>query len=335
VANAVGLRQESFLAADERVESLFADTWRAFDEPFADSSALPMLLLCREVARRVTVAIGGDGGDEVWCGYPWQRALYRAESLAWIPQVARTVGSLAAGSSNSQRGYMARVVAARDRLERWTVLKTGLTIEAARFLPVNAEHRPPSEVFAAAAAALTNIKDPLDWATRMDLLTYLPDDLMVKADRASMDVGLELREPLLNCEFVNWGLSLPIAARFNYNLRQGKQPARAYLRSRLSADLLKRPKKGFTPPLGVWLNGALKELCLDALARLTSGDLAPMVLPGPCKNWTKCAERLGDRHHQFLWRVLCFSGWLKSSKNSPSPETVAREHPEFAARSSR
>ena len=101
-----------FLAVDENMESLFADTWEAFDEPFADSSALPMLLLCREVAKRVTVAIGGDGGDEVWCGYPWHRALYRAETLSWIPQLGRNLASVngGIGQPNSQRGYMARVV---------------------------------------------------------------------------------------------------------------------------------------------------------------------------------------------------------------------------------
>ena len=171
----------------------------------------------------------------------------------------------------------------------------------------------------------------------MDLLTYLPDDLMVKADRASMDVGLELREPLLNSEFVKWGLTLPIASRFNYASRQGKQPARGYLRSRLPGDILKRPKKGFTPPLGVWLDGALKASRMDAIAGLLDGRLAPLALPEKCKDWTECAEHLGDRHQQYLWRVLCFSGWLRSAKNIfhvTQAVLVSGEHSELAARSS-
>ena len=326
VAKAVGLRQESFLAENENIDQLFTDTWKAFDEPFADSSALPMLLLCREVARRVTVAVGGDGGDEVWCGYPWHRALYRAENLSWIPRLGRKLASVVAGQPNSQRGYLAQVVAGRDRTERWAILKAGLTSEMAKFLPVDAAFNPPSEAFSAAAAQISDSKDPLDWAARMDLLTYLPDDLMVKADRASMDVGLELREPLLNSAFVKWGLALPIAARFDFGSRQGKQPARRYLATRLPPELLKREKKGFTPPLGLWLKGALERRKLEAIDGLCSGRLSPMCLPEPCTNWADCAKRLDDRHQQFLWRVVCFSGWLASAKEVSKTSTLLPGH---------
>jgi asparagine synthase (glutamine-hydrolysing) len=309
VAETLGIKHEEFLAEETDIAALFDRVWTAFDEPFADSSALPMLELCREIGRRVTVAIGGDGGDEVWCGYPWHRALYRAERLSWVPRVGRRLAARLMPFQNRKWRYYGAVLAASDRLEAWATLKTSLTPATARFLPIDAEPLAPKKCFECAAANLTDICDPLDWAGRMDLMTYLPDDLMVKADRASMKVGLELREPLLEYDFVEWGLALPTEERFDYTMRLGKQPARHYLASRVPADILERQKKGFTPPLRRWLDGPLRDRWVQALDELSSGDLAPLILPSACRDWDECSELLCDTHQQFLWRIVCFSGW--------------------------
>jgi asparagine synthetase B (glutamine-hydrolysing) len=195
-------------------------------------------------------------------------------------------------------------------------LKTGLTGESAKFLPIDVEPISPQLCFEQAAALLKNIRDPLDWACRMDLITYLPDDLMVKADRASMAVGLELREPLLHYGLVEWGLTLPMNQRFNFRNRQGKRLARRYLSSRVPKTIVDRDKQGFTPPLSVWLNGPLKEWREQAVCELESGRLAPLSLPFGCRNWFECADRLNDAHHQFLWRIICFSGWKTARKRA-------------------
>ena len=327
IAQRLDLKHEEFLAEETDVATVFEEVWNGFDEPFADSSALPMLILCREMRKRVKVAIGGDGGDEVWCGYPWHRALVRAEGSFAVPLwLRRVIGQTARVAGKGWR-YKGQVLAAQSRLEAWTVLKTGLTAETARFLPVAADVSPPSELFYDAARRIGKVADPLDWACRMDLATYLPDDLMVKADRASMRWGLELREPLLDHEFTSWGLSLPVGERFDPAKRQGKQLARRYLVKRLSSRMIDRPKQGFTPPLDQWLKGPLVPDVSDAIERLRRGELTPLHLPSNCKDWSDCASKLNDRYQQFLWRVVCFSKWLRHhTQLSGEVRPVSRSH---------
>ncbi len=312
----LGLRHEEFLVEDTDIAAAFEELWRGFDEPFADSSALPMLILCREIRKRVKVAVGGDGGDEVWCGYPWHRALLRVENGFALPHWLRSVGAAIGNVGGGKWRNQGSVFSARDRLEAWAFLKTGLTNKSAESLPVSSEPSLPRDLFAEAAKQIGNIPDPLDWACRMDLATYLPDDLMVKADRASMRWSLELREPLLDHELTRWGLTVPIERRFNLETRQGKQPARRILSDRLPADLINRPKQGFTPPLLSWLEGPLKEWRVRALLKLKSGDLYPLRLPTSCRSWDDCSKKLNDIHNQFLWRVVCFAGWKASRKNA-------------------
>ena len=210
----------------------------------------------------------------------------------------------------------ARVVAASDRLAAWTALRVGLTDGMAQYLPLEGERFPVRECFSEEAKLVGDVGDALDWAGRMDLVTYLPDDLMVKADRASMRFGLELREPLLDHDFTAFGLGVPTAARFDGAKRHGKVFARRYLSERLMQRPFDRPKQGFTPPLPQWLAGPLAEHRRAALADLGSGRLGPLVLPAGTTSWGDCADRLDDRHNQFLWRVICFWGWMQAWKSS-------------------
>jgi asparagine synthase (glutamine-hydrolysing) len=307
VAKQLKLRHEEFLACEEETEATFEQMWQGFDEPFADSSALPTLILCREIRKRVKVAVGGDGGDEVWCGYPWHRAMARAESALVRKSGIGRIASIA-GCIPHWR-YKARILAAPDRLSGWATLRTGLSDKMVKFLPVTAQPSPVSECFRQAADLVGTVPNPIDWACRMDLATYLPDDLMVKTDRASMRFGLELREPLLDHEFTRFGLTIPVGMRFDNKHRKGKLFARRYLSDRLPLGLLDRPKHGFTPPLGLWLNGPLKSRKIQALSELETGQLAPLILPHGMKSWAECSRKLEDTHLQFLWRILCFSGW--------------------------
>jgi asparagine synthase (glutamine-hydrolysing) len=309
VGNMLKLAHEDFVIDLNDVVGSFEQLWNIFDEPFADSSALPMVVLCREMRKRVKVGIGGDGGDEVWCGYPWHRAISKLDRLAPFPLPLRRLAAIVIKPFGAKWRYFARVIAARDRLASWGVLRTGLTDRMARYLPVDAEPRPVSESFHDATERIGAITDTLDWASRMDLAMYLPDDLMVKADRASMAVGLELREPLLDHQFTAAGLALPSSARFDKKKQQGKTFARTFLSRRLSAKLIDRPKRGFTPPLHLWLSGPLKSIKERALADLESGALYPLMLPKGVRSWRQCAKALDDVHEQFLWRIICFWGW--------------------------
>lgn len=312
IATQLGLQHRDFVAEAGQVAAEFDALWRAFDEPFADASALPMLTLCRNIAQHVKVAIGGDGGDEVWCGYPWHRALARAENATRACGV-RGVAALGAQFTTGQLGMKLRVLAANDRLGAWATLRTGLSDDMARALPIE-NGLPLTECFRDGAEAIGDVADACDWASRMDLATYLPDDLMVKADRASMHFGLELREPLLDHGFTAFGIGLPVSARFDRATGQGKRFARRYLAERFSQRAYERPKQGFTPPLKAWLDGPLAERKRRTIADLEAGRLAPLMLPAGMRSWDECATRLDDRHAQFLWRVMCFAGWLDASK---------------------
>ena len=134
---------------------------------------------------------------------------------------------------------------------------------------------------------------------------------MVKADRASMSVGLELRAPLLDHELTAWLLRAPISARFDHDRSITKVLPRRSLERRMSATLLDRPKQGFNPPLPKWLAGPLAEPLAEALERLTGGRLEPIVLPRGCTSWRDCDPALHDGNRDFLWRILCFSEWSK------------------------
>lgn len=312
VAERLGTVHTEFRASSSDVLQVWERVWDVYDEPFADSSALPMVALCRRVATHVKVALTGDGGDEVLCGYPWHRALDRASHFSAAPRQVRRGLARAAAMLVPARRYEAAVIGEFDRAGQWSVLRTGLTERSARLLPVSgASRRPaPREYFQQWAEPLEECTDPLDWACRMDLLTYLPDDLMVKSDRAGMHVGLELREPLLDHELTAWCLSRPVAERYDRGSRAAKLPARRILRQALPDSLVARPKRGFTPPLADWLAGPLRPTVQGALVRLTRGDLFPLELPARARTWDECVAALDDRHNQFLWRVVCFSGWL-------------------------
>jgi asparagine synthase (glutamine-hydrolysing) len=134
---------------------------------------------------------------------------------------------------------------------------------------------------------------------------------MVKSDRASMSVGLELREPLLDHDLTTWLLRAPVSTRFNRESGKTKLQSRRFLARRMPTPLFDLPKHGFTAPLPAWISGPLAEPLTDALERLGSGHLEPIVLPAGRMSWRDCDPLLKDEEMTFLWRVMCFSGWQR------------------------
>ena len=140
--------------------------------------------------------------------------------------------------------------------------------------------------------------------------------VMVKADRASMSAGLELRSPLLDHDLTAWLLRSPVSSRFDQQRSLTKLLSRRSLASRVSPTLFDRPKQGFSPPIQKWLAGPLAGQVADALERLEGGRLAPIVLPPGCSNWSDCESALGDGKIDFLWRIISFSEWSKQACDS-------------------
>jgi asparagine synthase (glutamine-hydrolysing) len=293
-----------------------------YDEPFADSSQIPTYLVSAMTRKHVTVALSGDGGDELFAGYNRYQLTQRFwRSLSLMPRAVR-------------KGAAAALTAVRP--DRWTQLLSALPSrlrppqagdkvhKAAAVLRLDSadavyrrlvSHWEPSEIMPQAAEPrsilddATVAKDFPDLLERMqflDLVTYLPDDILTKVDRASMAVALEARVPLIDHRVVEFAWRLPE----NVKVRNGtsKWLLRQVLYRHVPPELIERPKMGFGIPLGEWLRGPLRDWAETLLneQRLRQAGLldAGMVR----RYWADHLD--GRRNWQYLlWDVLMLEAW--------------------------
>lgn len=290
-----------------------------YGEPFGDNSSVPTLAVCRLARRFATVALSGDGGDEVFGGYRRYRWHLLAEAVrARVP----------AGVRRGVIGRIARLYPKLDRAPRFLRAKTTLTelsLDAAlgyyrTLAKTHDEARAglfsgatraaldghdPAARFAALMGEIDGA-DPLRQAQYVDLNTYIPGDILPKVDRASMAVSLEVRCPILDHEFVAWGLALP--AGLKRRGVEGKRVLRQAMAPLLPTAILARGKQGFATPLGP----ALRRDAATLRARLLG---APMADSGLFQSAT--IARLIDEHEAGrldhsapLWLLLVFEGLL-------------------------
>lgn len=293
--------------------ALLPQVVRQFDEPFADSSAIPTWIVSRLARRQVTVALSGDGGDEILAGYRRYHHACRLEHW-WGPVPARLrrplMGLLALAWPARLRGksFWQRA-ASGDNLYRAIVSRDhclGL---------LRPEVRPSPEDLPALHHHFTAAWEagPRDFLTRLqyvDLLTYLPEDILVKADRASMAASLELRCPLLDHRLVELALRLPRALK--YDGRRQKVLIRRLLTADLGPGFVERPKNGFQMPLRRWLKGDM--------ATILQGRLLPAAAPlyHLCQREAVAAllnRFLGGQTDlsEDVWRLLVLDEWCRQA----------------------
>lgn len=289
-----------------------------YDEPFADKSQLPTVLLAALTRSHVTTALSGDGGDELFGGYArypvaarqWSRISRRSgfsrRAARWACEhlPLRTINALSSiGAKPGRLGdklYRMLADAANDAPER--VLER----LHARWRTVDAPTAPYRGGYFANERAwpkLENVEARLMYA---DAATFLPDDILVKVDRASMAVGLEARAPLLSREIVEFAWSLPIGFRLANG--ESKRVLRRLAARYVPQELLDRPKQGFEPPLADWLRGPLRDWADDLLqpdALAEDGLLRPEPI---LQAWREHREGLRDRNGD-LWNVLMYQAW--------------------------
>ncbi len=300
-----------------------------YDEPFADSSALPTYLVSRLAREHVTVALSGDGGDETFFGYTRHRALARLARLDAIPGPARR-GLAAAlnrlGPTGARRLAALLPEAKRPRLPEDKAAKLARALAAdgfnSRYLDIVGHW---SGAWDTAAAGLLadgadapdatgwlpaggpSAGDPAARAAWLDTLTYLPDDILTKVDRASMAVSLEARVPLLDHRVVEYAWRLPTGHKLRDGI--GKWPLRQILYRHVPRHLVDRPKAGFAIPLGDWLRGPLRdwaETLLDADRLAARG----FVDPAPVRAaWRQHLDGEGMGRAEDLWGVLMLEAW--------------------------
>jgi asparagine synthase (glutamine-hydrolysing) len=299
--------------AREQIPSLCA----YYDEPFADSSQIPTLLLAKLTRRHVTVSLSGDGGDELFCGYDryfYLRKLWRR--VAWCPARLRQAGArLASAVANVNPSS-----AAARRLQ--TLAEFLLPRSAGEFYRrFNAHWRDPAQVLLHGDSAEirpddlrveTELPKPLEEMMFWDARVYLPDDLLVKLDRASMAVGLEARVPLLDHRVVEFAWTLPLSLKVREG--QTKWVLRRVLERYLPRAWMERPKMGFAVPLDAWLRGPLRAWAEDLLDERRLRREA-FFRPEPIRQ--KWEQHLSGRCNwqYLLWDVLVLQTWLEANRD--------------------
>jgi asparagine synthase (glutamine-hydrolysing) len=294
-----------------------------FDEPFADSSQIPTYLVSAMTRKHVIVALSGDGGDELFAGYPRYRIVDKVwRGLGMAPRRLR--GALGAALAKVPEPLLDRLFAlapARlrplnggSKVHRLAAILAEPTVDSL-YVELAAIWAHDRRLVPAATAAcrlraeqgLADIvPDPVSRMQYYDTLTYLPDDIMTKVDRCSMAVALEAREPMLDHRLVEFAWKLP--PRFKADDRQSKRLLRQVLYRYVPRELVERPKMGFSIPLSGWLRGELRPWADDLLS--------PGRLAGDGIFSAGEVRRLWDQHQagtanreNVLWNVLMFQAW--------------------------
>lgn len=289
-----------------------------YDDPFGDSSALPMLLICQAAREHVTVALTGDGGDEVFCGYDRYRAIQLASRIGSGKYLlARLMAALIRPwAGHDERSKAARFLRFADNLpyplaeQYFTYRRLFGPRDLPRLLCPDFAQTVDMEQPASWFTELYEGPDVEDEATRAqlcDLETYLPDDLLIKTDMAAMACSLEVRCPLLSHELVNLGISLPLDLKIGGRL--GKVALREAFGDLVPPPLRRRAKQGFGVPLDRWLRSDLLETMRQTLfdpAFLQAGIVQADALAGLVNDHL---SGKGDHRHR-LWALLVLAKWF-------------------------
>jgi asparagine synthase (glutamine-hydrolysing) len=299
-----------------------------YDEPFADSSQVPTYLVSRIARAHVTVSLSGDAGDELFAGY---ERYVRSDSLARLPaSVRRAGGAVLRAATPARAGAFAeaaqKLLPPRLRFarpaEKLAKLERVLGAADARALyeglvtQWRGERVPVlAGADVAASGLLSRIGDPaLDYASWMmlaDMHTYLPDDILVKVDRAAMAVSLETRVPLLDHDLVAWAWTLPLALKLRDG--RGKFLLRTLLDRYVPRTLIDRPKRGFAVPLAEWLRGPLRDWAEHLLDPQRLSEQGFLDAARVRARWQEHLAGTRDAQDE-LWTALTFQAWLADAR---------------------
>jgi len=323
---------EMYLSGSDALETV-PELSSIYDEPFADSSQIPTLLISRLARGSIKVALSGDGGDELFGGYnryTWGQRLislrestpeivqkgYRSLVQGFSPQTWNAIGrgfGMFAGSHRAvpmlgDKLYKSiHLLGDKDFLQSYTSL---ISIWQNPFALVTGskESAQGDRISEVLESHLSEVEKMM----ALDSFNYLPGDILVKVDRASMSTGLEIRAPLLDHRIVEYASRLPLELKLKDGV--GKRLLRQVLYEYVPKKLIERPKMGFAVPLAEWLRGPLKNWASDLLDRqwlASQGVLDPDLVS---EKWREHLSGHRNWEHQ-LWGVLMFQSWLARENN--------------------
>ena len=319
VATHLGTEHYEDKLSVEKAADLISEIGTWLDEPMSDGSLIPTFLLARFVRRYVTVALGGDGGDEIFAGYPMYFGHRVANYYTAIPQFLRSgviepvVNSLPVSNKNLSFDYKAkRFVAASkyDAVTRHHSWFGSFSIDQQDDLLTKDVLAATSGDIYKGARELLKITDAPTEIERMQFLDmnfYMAEDILTKVDRAAMAVSLEVRAPFLDPRVAQFAASLPLEYKLKGN--KGKYILKKAVEPLLPKTILKRPKKGFGIPIAEWLKGRLNPLMRDLLApeRLKNQGLFNEAY---VQRLIREHETNVASHHKQLWTLLVFQLWF-------------------------
>ena len=318
---------ELYVDADD-VRAVIPDLARIYDEPFADSSQIPTVLLSRMTRRSVTVALSGDGGDELFCGYNRYLVSRRYwDAAARIPAPLRAgVGKALTRISPRRWDRLTtlplcpKIPMLGDKLHKvGRMLQTPVATadiyrasseEWSGRLPLTSSHRLSAAIDDAPVLRDTPQEQMMHW----DMRAYLPNDILVKVDRAAMSASLETRVPLLDHRVVEQAWATPLA--FKMRDGQGKWALRQILYRYVPRELIERPKAGFAIPIGSWLRGPLRDWAEELLSASALAEQPALDAIAIRQRW---AEHLAGTHDRTasLWGILMFQAWAREWARRP------------------
>ena len=304
------------LTADPHVDELLPKLAWHFDEPFADSSAVPTYYVSKAARQLVTVALSGDGGDELWAGYPWhevERWEQRARSvLGPARHLAGLVGRALPLSVKGARS-LRHLAATADQAYALKHAYDGFgpDAKASLYSADFSERLRGSDPFAGLRDAYRACAstDPIDRTMYADARTYMVDDVLTKVDRMSMAVSLEAREPLLDHKLLEFAARVPVGLKMKDGRR--KYLLRRVLDRRIPRAILERGKQGFAAPIGSWLRGPLAGMTTDLLldGRLAGRGLFHM--PHVEQLWRDHRTGRAEHPHR-LWQLVMLELWFRT-----------------------
>jgi len=328
---------ELYVTAREALDTI-PNLPRLYDEPFADSSQVPTFLVAQLARRHVTVSLSGDGGDELFGGYPrYNIAQAIWNSVRWLPQPMRSgLGRLLESPSPQQWDFAlgklrmalpksVRTDANGDRIHKLAGYLRAENREE-MYLGLVSQWQSPEDIVIGGAELPTpltsdssgrNTWDPVTRLMYLDLISYLPDDILVKVDRATMAVSLESRAPFLDHRVAEYALGLPLSMKMRRG--ESKWILRRVLEKYVPAELFERPKMGFGVPIDRWLRGPLKQWAGDLLSPDRLEREGYLRADEITRKWNE--HQTGNRNwHPHLWSVLMFQAWLEGETRSAPAE---------------